>query len=95
MTVATEFQTMALHWLLSIAFLSVGTEFPEMALRLILLTAMAIGLLSVAFRLFLPTMTIENEFLPTELRSLLSKEAFLGMEMHSILSMEIELLSVP
>ena len=61
MTVATEFQTMALHWLLSIAFLSVGTEFPEMALRLTLSTAMAIGLLSVAFRLVLPIMTIENE----------------------------------
>ena len=30
-------------------------------------------------------MTIENEFLPTELRSLLSKGAFLGMEMSLIL----------
>lgn len=31
-------------------------------------------------------MTIENEFLPTELRSLLSKAAFLGMEMRLTLS---------
>ena len=68
---ATEFQPMALHWLLSMAFLSVGTEFPEMALRLILLTAMAIGLLSVAFRLFLPIMTMENEFLTVALHWLL------------------------
>ena len=68
---ATEFQPMALHWLLSIAFLSVETEFPEMALRLILLTAMAIGLLSVAFRLFLPIMTMENEFLTVALHWLL------------------------
>lgn len=70
---ATEFQTMALHWLLSIAFLSVETEFPGMALRLILSTstAMAIGFLSVVFRLFFPIMTMENEFLTVALHWLL------------------------